>query len=56
MIGTNVLILNQATICNAIQYWLNDSVLQDNGKVSNVSYNAADLTFNVKLAEIVEQA
>lgn len=53
MKGTNRLVLNQATICDAIQYWLENEMLAGdvNIRVTNVNYNSSDFTFDVTVVE-----
>lgn len=52
MIDGNELILNQATMCRAVQHWLNNEVLQNNATVSSVSYNASSYQFEITLSEV----
>ncbi len=51
MKGTNELVLNAATMMEAVAYWLSKEVLQDdNFEVTSIIYVSQDSTFRVVLA------
>lgn len=50
MIDGNQLILNQVTLCKAVEYWLNKDVLKNDIEVSAINYSASDCTFEVAIA------
>lgn len=56
MIGNNTLILNQATINEAVEYWLKNVLLKDEGvEVISVRANSnLDHTFSVELHGLEE--
>jgi hypothetical protein len=45
--GNNTITLNRTTINKAVQYWLNEEVLQDNTEVVSVSFDGQAGVFNV---------
>jgi hypothetical protein len=50
MIGSNTLILNEATMKEAIQFWLNSVVVGKAPRVTNVKQHNADYcSFEIKI-------
>lgn len=51
MEGTNMLVLNGATMKLVLQHYLDHVLIKDNNlKVANVTYDAHDYTFKVTVA------
>jgi hypothetical protein len=52
MKGNNRLILNSATLMEAVQEWLDARTVQDQlARVTGITYRSSDYTFEVSLSE-----
>jgi len=54
MIGYNTLVLNQAEMMRAIEYYLNNVQFKESTQVTSVSENKSDNTFLVIVGEVKE--
>lgn len=54
MIGSNSLILNQAEMIRAVEYYLNNVQFKETVRVTAVEEKPSDRVFNIRLDEPVE--
>ena len=55
LLGSNIIRINQNTMQQAIEYWLNNVVLRKPVSVSNVEERPNDHVFEISIVEVITE-